>query len=151
MWLLVGPILYALQHQRKLCTWYHFTAVPHVKSCTVYSSRTPDERVRALSCLFLCVFPGLISVHFFGWVSWFIVAAAPILLFFTSRPGLLELCSRPHVELFNYDSSDRRRGGRRPTGHNRVLTGDCSSSAWYKGVMSSPVGGGAPTLAGHIK
>ena len=37
--------------------------------CTVYSSsRTPDEWVRPLSSLFLCLFFALFFVLFFGWV-----------------------------------------------------------------------------------
>ena len=54
---------------------YRFTAVPHVlltNKFTVYSSKTPDERGRALCSLFLCFF------HFFfiflfwvgEWINW---------------------------------------------------------------------------------
>ena len=49
---------------------YRFTAVlVLIVYCTVYSSRTPDERVRTLSSLFLCF--SLCFRSFFGWASGF--------------------------------------------------------------------------------
>ena len=70
------------------------TAVPQYYLCTVYGSRTPDERVRALSSLFLCVF------LLFFWVGDWVTGCLSNVLF-TSAVGL-QIRARSSLFFFFY-------------------------------------------------
>ena len=87
---------------------YRFTAVPHVLLYssainnvpgTVYCGRTPDDRVRALSFLFLWVFFRIFFPFFFSvgeWVNGFLnnvlLTAAVGLQMSGFEPSLLSFC-----------------------------------------------------------